>query len=72
PSGMSGRMDMLVSIPSRKQPSVLEWKFIHIYHIRIGSGASLARANVISEIPDANTLLDLKFQYDKFRAGQDI
>ncbi|KAF9289195.1 hypothetical protein BGZ74_000761, partial [Mortierella antarctica] len=71
-SGMPDRMDMLVSIPSRNQLFVLEWKSIQIYYIKIGSGASLERANVLSEIPDAKTLLDLKFRNDNFRAGQTI
>ena len=71
-SGTPGRIDMLVSIPSRKQLFVLEWKSIQIDYIRIGSGTPLERANVLAEIPDANTLLNLKFRNDKFRAGQTI
>lgn len=43
-----------------------------IYYIKIGSGASLEMANVLSEIPDAKTLLDLKLRNDNFRAGQTI
>ncbi|KAF9103236.1 hypothetical protein BGX27_010669, partial [Mortierella sp. AM989] len=72
PSGTPGRIDMLVSIPSRKQLFVLEWKSIRIDYIQIGSGAPLERATVLAEMPDANMLLDLKFRNDKFRAGQTI
>ncbi|KAF9339225.1 hypothetical protein BGZ91_006667 [Linnemannia elongata] len=72
PSGTPGRIDMLVSVPLRKQLLVLEWKSIQIDYIRIGSGSRLQRANVLAEVPDAAGVLDLKFRNDKFRAGQTI
>ncbi|KAF9160312.1 hypothetical protein DFQ26_005673 [Actinomortierella ambigua] len=72
PSGTPGRIDMLVSVPLRKQLFVLEWKSIQIDYIRIGSGSQLQRANVLSEVPDATGVLDLKFRNDKLRAGQTI
>ncbi|KAF9967657.1 hypothetical protein BGZ73_000461, partial [Actinomortierella ambigua] len=72
PSGTPGRIDMLVSVPLRKQLFVLEWKSIQIDYIRVGSGSRLQRANVLAEVPDATGVLDLKFRNDKLRAGQTI
>ncbi|KAG0256198.1 hypothetical protein DFQ27_005862 [Actinomortierella ambigua] len=72
PSGTPGRINMLVSVPLRKQLFVLEWKSIQIDYIRIGSGSQLQRANVLAEVPDATGVLDLKFRNDKLRAGQTI
>lgn len=63
---------MLVSVPSRKQLFVLEWKSIQIDYIKIGSGSRLERANALADIPDASEVLELKFRSDKFRAGQTI
>ncbi|KAF9322870.1 hypothetical protein BGZ91_003982 [Linnemannia elongata] len=57
---------MLVSIPSRKQLLVLEWKSIQIDYIKIRSGSRLKRANALADIPDANEVLGLKFRNDKF------
>ncbi|KAG0377005.1 hypothetical protein BGX24_006852 [Mortierella sp. AD032] len=72
PSGAPGRSGMLVSVPLRKQLFVLEWKSIQIDYIKVGSGARLARADALTWIPNADTLLDLKFRKDEFRAGQTI
>ncbi|KAF9086459.1 hypothetical protein BGX27_003196, partial [Mortierella sp. AM989] len=72
PSGTPGRIDMLVSVPSRKQLFVLEWKSIQIDYIKIGSGSRLKRANALADIYDASEVLDLKFRNDKFRTGQTI
>ncbi|KAF9375020.1 hypothetical protein CPC16_000941 [Podila verticillata] len=72
PLGTLGRIDMLVSVPSRKQLFVLEWKSIQIDYIKIGSGSHLKRANALADIHDASGVLDLKFRNGKFRAGQTI
>ncbi|KAG9067497.1 hypothetical protein KI688_012280 [Linnemannia hyalina] len=72
PSGTPGRIDMLVSVPLRKQLLVLEWKSIQIDYIKIGSGTQSERANALAEIRDANEILDLKFRSDKFRTDQTI
>ncbi|KAF9186305.1 hypothetical protein BGZ49_004197, partial [Haplosporangium sp. Z 27] len=52
PEGTPGRIDMLVSIPLRKQLFVLEWKSIQIDFIEIGPGSLLERANVLANIPN--------------------
>ncbi|KAG9063512.1 hypothetical protein KI688_004396 [Linnemannia hyalina] len=72
PSGTPGRIDMLVSVPSRKRLFVLEWKSIQIDFIKIGSGSPSKRANALADITDPSEVLDLKFKNDKFRAGQTI
>ncbi|KAF9211009.1 hypothetical protein BGZ59_008639 [Podila verticillata] len=72
PSGISDRIDMLVSVPSRKQLFVLEWQSIQINYIDIGYGKRLERANVLAEICDASMVLELKFRNDKLRADQSI
>ncbi|KAF9911366.1 hypothetical protein EC991_003931 [Linnemannia zychae] len=72
PLGTQGRINMLLSVPSRKQLFVLEWKSIQIDYIKIGSGSRSERANALTDIPDASEVLDLKFKNDKFRAGQTI
>ncbi|KAG0013480.1 hypothetical protein BGZ82_002118 [Podila clonocystis] len=72
PLGTPGRSDMLVSVPSRKQLFVLEWKSIQIDYIKIGAGSRLKRASALANISDASEVLDLKFRNDKFRAGQTI
>ncbi|KAG9064764.1 hypothetical protein KI688_003023 [Linnemannia hyalina] len=72
PSGTPGRIDMLVSVTSRKQLFVLEWKSIQIDFIEIGSGSRLKRADALADIPVASEVLDLTFRNDEFRAGQTI
>ncbi|KAF9949898.1 hypothetical protein BGZ70_001591, partial [Mortierella alpina] len=72
PSGTPGRIDMLISVPLRKQLFVLEWKSIQIDYIRIGSKSRLQRANVLAEVPDVAGVLGLKFRNDEFRAGMTI
>ncbi|KFH68186.1 hypothetical protein MVEG_06915 [Podila verticillata NRRL 6337] len=72
PLGTPGRIEMLVSVPSRKQLFVLEWKSIQIDCIKIGSGSHLKRANALADIHVASGVLDLKFRNDKFRADQTI
>jgi len=72
PSGIAGRTGMLVSVPLRKQLFVLEWQSIQINYIDIGSGTRLERANVLAEIRDASTVLELKFRNDKSRTDQSI
>ncbi|KAG0205824.1 hypothetical protein BGX28_002604 [Mortierella sp. GBA30] len=71
-SGTPGRIDMLLSVPLRRQLFVLELKSIQIDYIKIGSGTRSARANALTDISDANSLLHLKFRNDKFRAGLTI
>ncbi|KAG0014719.1 hypothetical protein BGZ82_001669 [Podila clonocystis] len=72
PSGKPGRIDMLVSIPLKKQLFVLEWKSVQIDYIDVGSGSPLERANVLAGICDISAVLNLRFRNDKFRAGQTI
>ncbi|KAG0364210.1 hypothetical protein BGX24_004728 [Mortierella sp. AD032] len=72
PSGTAGRIDMLVSVPLRKQLFILEWKSIQIKFINIGSGSLLQRANALVDVSDAAEVLDLTFRNDNFRTGQTI
>ncbi|KAF9157955.1 hypothetical protein BGX21_003884, partial [Mortierella sp. AD011] len=72
PSGKLDRTDMLISVPLKKQLFVLEWKSVQIDYVDIRSKSPLRKANVLANIRDVDTVLDLRFRNEKFRTDMTI